>query len=207
MLRSCNDELDEILLKRASRIVFYGEAGAGKTNLILSILKCSIQSIDPSLSFIYISTEGSTVLNRFTRLGLDKQNIFFAMALDQLHIIEILLKTLHDLRYIRPIVIAIDSINHHYRIEALNNGARKFLEILILLDYLNEHGVYIISSAQVHMENGEEVISGIDIINLWADFIVEIRKDSKGTRTLRFVKPNIAESFRFVITDSGIAWI
>jgi len=207
MLRSCNNELDEILLRRASRIVFYGEAGSGKTNLILNILKCSIQSMDSSLSFIYISTEGSIVLDRFIKLGLNRQNLFFAMTLDQSHIIEVLLQILHDMKHVRPIAIVVDSINHYYRIEALNNGNKKFLEVLILLDYFNDHGIYVISSAQVHIENGEEMISGIDIINLWADFIVEIKKDSKSTRILRFVKPNIAKSFRFVITDSGIAWV
>ncbi len=207
MLRSCNSELDEILLKKASRIVFYGEAGAGKTNLILSILRCSIQSIDPTLSFIYISTEGSTVLNRFIRLGLNRENLFFAITLDQSHVIETLLQILHDMKYVRPAAIVVDSINHYYRIEALNNDNKKFLEILILLDYFNEHGIYIISSAQVHTENGNEIISGIDIINLWADFIIEIKKDVKGIRMLNFIKPNIVKNFRFVITDNGISWI
>ncbi len=207
MLKSCNTELDEILLKRASKIVFYGEAGVGKTNVILSIFKCSIQNADPTLSFIYISTEGSIVLSRVIELGLNKKNLLFARVLDQSHIIDVLLQILHNVIDVKPIIIAIDSINHYYRIEALNEGIKKFLEILILLDSLNNHGVYVLSSAQVHIEDGEEVISGIEIINLWADFIIEIKKDSRSTRILKFIKPDIAKRFRFVITDRGVAWI
>jgi len=56
----CNKEIDEILFKKPVKVVIYGVAGSGKTNLLLNILKCS-QIND--FAAIFISTEGMTFAN------------------------------------------------------------------------------------------------------------------------------------------------
>ncbi|MEM1561156.1 MAG: hypothetical protein QXN35_06350, partial [Ignisphaera sp.] len=75
--------MDKVLLSRYRRILIYGEAGSGKTNIMLNILLCSSKS---DSNFYYISTEGSAFLNRVVELGITSNNILFSVALDQNHL-------------------------------------------------------------------------------------------------------------------------
>ncbi|MEM0153430.1 MAG: AAA family ATPase [Ignisphaera sp.] len=204
MLSICNSVLDKVLLSRYRRILIYGEAGSGKTNIMLNILLCSSKS---DSNFYYISTEGSAFLNRVVELEITSNNILFSVALDQNHLIQLIIDIITMYRH--PQAIFIDSINHFYRIEAVEQQSlRMFLNMLTLLDLISYGNIYVITSAQIKAdEQYGEVIAGYEYLSIWADAIVAIEKLSNRTRILRFVKPSTDLEFRFLITENGIRWL
>jgi predicted ATP-dependent serine protease len=198
-ISTCNENLDEILFKKPVRAVIYGAAGSGKTNLLLSILKCS--KVD-NLATIFISTEGMTFINRVTRLSIETKNIYFALALSQDHLISLILDSL---KY-RTALIIIDSINHLYRVEFKENGSRNpFTYLLVLLNSINEKGVTIIASAQVRFD--ENTPAGFEYLEAWCDTMLELSVLPNKTRVLKIIKPALKTSYKFVITDYGITWL
>uniref|UniRef100_A0A7C2VMN5 Uncharacterized protein n=1 Tax=Ignisphaera aggregans TaxID=334771 RepID=A0A7C2VMN5_9CREN len=54
-----NKELDEVLFSSPKKVVIYGEAATGKTNILLTILKHSVKELGRDDAIFYISTEGS----------------------------------------------------------------------------------------------------------------------------------------------------
>lgn len=204
MLSSCNDVLDEILSKYR-KILIYGEAGSGKTNIMLNMLLCSSKS--GIGNFYYISTEGSTFLNRVLSLGTTSNNALFSVAIDQNHLAQLIIDIV--MFYPRPLAVFVDSINHYYRIEAVEqHSLRLFLNMLILLDMISHINTYIVASAQVKADEiYGEAIAGYEYLALWADAIATIEKLSNRTRILRFIKPPTDLEFKFLIINSGIKWI
>ncbi len=202
-LSICNDILDRILLPKYRKILIYGEAGSGKTNVMLNILLCS----KTNNNLYYISTEGSTFLDRVLSLKIASHNILFSIALDQNHLAQLIIDIV--MMYKNPQAILIDSINHFYRIEATKQQSlRMFLNILTLLDLISYGNIYVIASAQVKAdEYYGEAIAGYEYLSMWADTIVAIEKFSNSTRVLRLVKPSIDLKFKFLITRSGIKWL
>lgn len=204
-LSICNGELDRILFSKPSKILIYGEAATGKTNLLLNIIKCSMNELDPSKAVFFISTEGSVFIDRALKLKLLKDNIFYSVALDQQHLISMILDILKNLERHTSITVFIDSINNHYRVEAVSHeGLALFVKLLILLNSLAESGSYILASAQVKFDTKE--VPGHEYLLSWADIVLEVLKKPLY-RVLRFRKPLIDTEFCFYITISGIRWI
>lgn len=203
----CNNELDKLLFSEPKKIVVYGEAATGKTNILLNIIKCSHIPLAEREAIFFISTEGLSFSARVSMLDIDSSNIFFSIAIDQHHIIVNLLEILRNLELVKPMCIIIDSINYHYRTESITlEGVKLFIELLSFLDVLNKNGLYIISSAQVRAGE-EEVIPGYTYLHHWADTLIELERETLSKRILRFRKPKIDRVFKFSITVSGIRWL
>lgn len=199
MLSTCNSQLDSILFSKPSKIVVYGAAGSGKTNFLLNILKCSEINNE---SIVYISTEDPVFIDRAIELGIESSNFYFASALNQEHLISLILESMQ----FNVIMIIVDSINHLYRVESGKDYASKlFVDILVLLDSLNKRGITIITSAQVKL--GENIVAGYEYLDIWADKIIEIRVLPNKTRTIRIIKPAISHEISFVITSNGVKWL
>lgn len=203
MLSMCNERLNQIVFPRYRKVLFYGEAGSGKTNVMLNALLCS----KPVNNLYYISTEGSTFLNRVISLGISSKDILFSIAIDQDHLAHLVLDIIT--RGGKPEAVFIDSINHFYRVEAMEQqGTRTFLNTLILLDAISRMGAYVIASAQIKAdEYYGEVIAGYEYLSMWAECIAAIEKLGNRTRVLRFVKPAIDSEFKFLVTENGIKWL
>ncbi|MDK6027957.1 hypothetical protein QPL79_01070 [Ignisphaera sp. 4213-co] len=199
MLSTCNAKLDEILFSKPSKIIIYGIAGSGKTNFLLNILKCSKLN---NSKIVFISTEDPVFLNRVMDLGIDSSNIYFAFALSQEHLLSLILESLkYDV-----VMVAIDSINHLYRVESESNkGINIFVNILVILDALHSKGITIVASAQVKLE--ENIVAGFEYLSLWADKIIELKILPNKMRSIKLVKPLSQHEYRFVITSKGIEWI
>jgi RecA/RadA recombinase len=195
----CNKEIDEILFKKPVKVVIYGVAGSGKTNLLLNILKCS-QIND--FAAIFISTEGMTFANKIAKLGIETKNTYFAFALSQDHLMSLVLDAL---RY-RTTLVIIDSINHLYRVEFREReDLNPFIHLLTLLNSVNESGITIITSAQVKFD--ENIPAGFEYLKIWCDAMLELSVLPNKTRVLKFTKPTLRNVYRFVLTDYGVTWL
>lgn len=205
-LSICNEELDQLFFSEPRKILFYGEAASGKTNLLLNIIKCSISSLEPYEALFYISTEGSISIERILRLRLLSHNLFFSIAIDQYHILMLILDIIKRIDAFRPVCLFIDSINSHYRIESISHeGIILFLKLLTLLDILSRNNIYIIASAQIKF--GEQMVPGYEYLSYWTDIEVEVLRERSVYRILRFHKPFLDKIFYFTIVLNGIRWI
>ncbi|MEM0490380.1 MAG: hypothetical protein QXH73_04095 [Ignisphaera sp.] len=203
----CNDNLDKLLFSEPKKIVIYGEAATGKTNILLNTIKCSYTSLTQHETLFFISTEGSSFVTRMYLLDIDSRNVFFSIAIDQQHILSNVLEIVKNLDLLKPVCIIIDSINYHYRIESLTPiGIKLFTELLSLLDTFNENGVFIISSAQVRASE-DEVFPGYVYLHYWADIVIELERISTSRRVLRIVKPKIDRLFQFDVIANGVKWL
>ncbi len=181
-------------------MLVYGEEGAGKTNFILSTL--SLSSFERA---VYISTEGSSYLERANQLSLlSRDNILFADAIDNAHLIELVA----SIALLAPVdVLAIDSINFHYRSEANNLALLKqFMSLLALLRNYARCGVFVLAVAQVRESHEDIEPAGMQYLKPWADVIMRVEVRSSH-RVAVVEKPAIEREFAFRITASGIEWI
>lgn len=205
-LSICNKELDNILFLEPKKLVIYGEAATGKTNLLLNVVKCSVNSLKSEEAIFYISTEGSTFLNKALKLRLAKENVFFSIAIDQQHLAILLIEILRNLKSYKPVCVIVDSINRHYRVESTSaEGLIIFIEILTLLDALNRNGAYILTSAQVRY--GDQEVPGYEYLYRWADIVVYTLREHPFYRVLKIHKPKVDAAFYFDITLTGIRWL
>ena len=138
-------------------------------------------------------------------LKLLKENILYAVAIDQYHMLSLLVDVLKSMKKLKPFCILIDSINSHYRVEAAaSEGTILFAELLTLLELFNRNNVFVITSAQIR--HGEDVLPGYDYLMLWSDTVLEVFS-TRTYRALRFHKPKIDTVFCFNITLSGVRWV
>ena len=216
-LTSCNEELDSILFNEPKKILVYGRAASGKTNFILNVLKCSISRVKELHNlhrtlFVYISTEGSSYIERAEQLGLlDSENVMYAEALDTLHLISLINTLIKSSMISHVAMIAIDSINFHYRIEASSiDEVRRFVMLLTLLDVISSNGVWILASAQIresanYIEDLTHIEpSGFQYLEPWADVIARIEVLHQH-RIFVVEKPKHLE-IPFSIVQEGIVW-
>ncbi len=212
---SCNDVLDSVLFDEPKKILIYGRAASGKTNFVLNIFKCTIErAVENRTPFlVYISTEGSSYLDRANQLNLlEKPSILFAEALDNIHLAGLISSLFRERLLDRLSIFTIDSINYHYRSEAISiDELKRFVAILTLLDTIAVNGVWILATAQVR-EAVDEVEdhsrtepSGMQYLEPWADVILCIEAH-RNQRKLIIEKP-VHRELQFRITHRGIEWL
>lgn len=214
---SCNEKLDSVLFNEPKKILVYGRAASGKTNFILNVLKCTISRIKKlhnlrKTLLVYISTEGSNYLERAEQLGLlDNENVMYAEALDTLHLISLISTLIKSSMIDHVAMMAIDSINFHYRVEAsLIDEVRRFVMLLTLLDVISSNGVWILASAQIrefdnYIEDSTHIEpSGFQYLEPWADVIARIEVLHQH-RIFVVEKPRHLE-IPFSIVQEGIVW-
>jgi predicted ATP-dependent serine protease len=207
-LSICNSNIDKIFFSKLNKILIYGEAAVGKTNLLLNIIKCSVDKLASNEVIYFISTEGSTFLEKFRKLKLVNEKVLVSIAIDQLHLITMLIDIIREINKRYPLCIIIDGINSHYRVESsTTEGMIFFTEILTLLDSLSNSGSYVISSAQVRSINGKQEVPGQEYLQHWADVVAYISRDHPFYRVFKFYKPPIDKVYYFDIKFDGVRWI
>ncbi len=212
---SCNDILDSILFNEPKKILIYGRAASGKTNFVLNIFKCTVERADKNKAplSIYISTEGSSYLDRADQLNLlENSSILFAEAIDSIHLASLIASLFrkHLLKHLT--ILAIDSINYHYRSEAISiDELKRFVALLTLLDTIAVNGVWILATAQVREaideveDHSRTEPSGMQYLEPWADVILRIEAHH-NQRKLIIEKPTRNE-LPFRIMHKGIEWL
>lgn len=206
MITGCN-VLDE-LISRHKMILIYGEAGTGKTTLLLTIAK---NLSTKGEKVLFISTEGSLYTARIAKMEEEYSNVFFteAYSLDEMLKIALILPLMKNIKY-----VIIDSINAPYRVEAYaEKSIEKLGVILGLLKHVTiEKDVVVYSSAQVRavesVEGEEVTASGMPILEFWYDLIIRLLR-SNGKRVLKIVKPEDKRDIqlKFIIEEYGVEWI
>ena len=204
MIYTGNKDLDHIFERDKIRfILLYGGPGSGKTNLIFKILK---ESVSKGYSVAYVSTEGTVHLNRLFNIIDDKflDKIFIATPSSLSELLKIIIKLFgYDIN-----IIAIDSINYLYRIEALTSfrANEMFLSINALTFLLSENMRRdVIFSAQVRESDEGVEPSGIDLIQFYDPYMIRVKKVYEDVREIFLEREK--KSFRFKISHDDIIWI
>ncbi len=185
------------LLDKLGFIVVYGEAGAGKTSLALSVAS---QFKD---DFLYLNTEGSPVGERALQvLGPNFKGLFIDVdSLDSL-----ILHLTETISRMTPRLIVVDSLNSVYRVEAafdVDIAHTKFSLANALLRWYCDRGVNILCTAQV--SGIEQVPAGMDVIRFYAGGLLRLRRTERGVRLLESEDEKIIG--RIIITEEGIKWL
>lgn len=203
--------LDKIIGFPPRAILFYGEAGIGKTNMLLWIARRVCRGARPC---IYISTEGSLYQGIVARRPEDYEHVLFGETRDLYGLLETIIRGVYP---VDSCAVFVDSINAPFR-GALGSeeSISLFGLILALLRRKTDEGkAYLFASAQVRgltelepRDEGEEVVaSGMSILEYWFDIVVFLGVE-EGLRYARIVKPEglEAEAY-FVIEDEGVEWL
>lgn len=195
--------IDEIISKYPTSL-FYGEAGAGKTNLLLTIARNMCREIYPC---IFINTEEILYYDIVSRKPIEYSNVFFTNIWDYK---EFRNYVVEKLIYIPYRALFIDSVNALYRIVA--HLELSLIDYSLLLGLITmktiEEKAYLFASAQVRSvtsESDEYTASGMSILDYWFGNIFKTSRDDNG-RYVECVKPISGVKVYFEITSDGIVW-
>jgi KaiC/GvpD/RAD55 family RecA-like ATPase len=184
----------------------YGEAGVGKTNLVLWLL--SNLSRTSGLDVVYISTEGplySSLLSRYEF----PENTLFAEVYDINSLLQVVFRIYSFKKLFKA--IAIDSINNFYRVEVLQlEGINKILNTILALlaDMVINRSLTCILTAQVSQSEEDVRVSGFQILKYWYDILIRLERVGSGVRRLSIEYPkDLVLSMSYVISDRGIEWV
>ncbi len=192
-------ELDELVEKCGGPVLIYGEAGTGKTTLILEALR------NAKGRAVYVGTEGPAAYQpRVETLG----NLGHALFVD-VDSLEEQTKLLLTLARLGPRILnmlVVDSINSLYRLEGDIQRAGLMLGLqMAVLRQLSVKGVTTLITGQVHGEGDEA--SGMWLIGFWSPLIIRLERAGRE-RVLEVVKPSHYRfKARFVITGWGVEWV
>jgi len=205
-ITGCSDI--DVLIKPGSATLFYGEAGVGKTNLLLTI---AANICSPPSRCLYISTEDILFYEIVARNAERYEEVLFThiRELDELLNLAIL-----SIQFVRLKALFIDSINAPYRLIAYREDSitRYGLLLASIMSKVVRDKMFFFASAQVraryHEDEEEIVASGMPILEFWFNNIFRVSIDEKG-RFVELKKPTQAQSLKkyFTITSRGVVWI
>ncbi|OYT49136.1 MAG: hypothetical protein B6U85_00240 [Desulfurococcales archaeon ex4484_42] len=192
-------------------ILVFGEAGTGKTNLVLYMLS-RLSLTYPKLRYFYISTEGSIFKHLISRYSLDEsKNTLFTEVVNSEHLLNVLLNIF--MRYGEDIgAIVVDSINNFYRDEVLyDKKANVILNTsLSILAYISSvRGSCVLLTAQVRQRPNDELdISGAQILMFWADMVIRLSREDKH-RVAEIIWPEELRGLKslFTISYEGVKFV
>lgn len=184
--------------------MFYGPAGAGKTNVLLTLtsLLCG-----PSKRCLYISTEGTLHYEKIARAPERYEGVEFSEALDLDELLRLL--TVVAVGNRRYDAVVVDSVNGPYRpVSGRPESLTKFVYILGRLYDMALGGAKVMASAQVRASDEEEVeASGYSLLDFYFETVFFVGVE-EGTRFLRLVKPRTeAMRVRFEVGDEGARFV
>ncbi len=188
--RACWSKLIDYVVSR-KYVIFYGEAGTGKTSLVLSIIKHLGEA------FVYFNTEYDVNFERVVQvLGLNCNGLFIRVY-DMSDLIFYIIKALAS----HKPVIVVDSLNALYRHEAginLSVSTKKFAFLNAILKYYSKEKL-VLCTAQVSGE--EEEPSGMEVISFYANSLVKLEKEDNLYRKLKIDEK---ETIVFRISNDGV---
>ncbi|MCS7107845.1 MAG: AAA family ATPase [Sulfolobales archaeon] len=184
--------------------LIYGEAGVGKTNVVLWLL--SNISASSKGEVLYISTEGplySAALSRYPF----KDNALFSEVYDSNSLLQLILKVYGNVgRELKA--VAIDTVNNFYRSEVGYdaNAGRVFNAMLAFLcDMSLKYGVTCLLTAQVRGFDDEVKMSGFQVLKYWCDNVIRLDRLEGSMRGLFIELPDeVNLEVRYTITSKGI---
>ncbi|MEM1675123.1 MAG: AAA family ATPase [Desulfurococcaceae archaeon] len=196
--------IDRIIVNGLTNL-FYGEAGVGKTNLLLTIARNLCKEVYPC---IYVNTEDILYYDIVSRNLDEFSNVFFVDIMDY---DEFYKYVLEKLMYIPYKVLFIDSVNALFRLVVYKESS--IINYGLLLGLIVKKNIdtnsYLFASAQVRSaidESVEYTASGMSILEYWFANIFKIDRDENG-RFIECVKPFSGVRVYFEITSDGIVWI
>ena len=195
-MKKCTQLLIEaILSNREKPFIFYGEASAGKTSIVLSLAKWL------NKDFLYINTEGAPNNERVLQvLGTNVKGSYYE-ALDN----DSLMAALIGQSVVKKELIIVDSINSFFRVrvgESLDKAVQELSFALGVLSWYSFHMKKIVlATAQV--AGPDSVPSGLEILMYFKPNLFNIAKQD-GVRKIVFQKGFEGE---FSIESDGISWI
>ncbi|MEM0380494.1 MAG: AAA family ATPase [Desulfurococcaceae archaeon] len=196
--------IDRIIVNGLTNL-FYGEAGVGKTNLLLTIARNLCKEVYPC---IYVNTEDLLYYDIVSRNLDEFSNVFFVDIMDY---DEFYKYVLEKLMYIPYKVLFIDSVNALFRLVVYKESS--IINYGLLLGLIVKKNIdtnsYLFASAQVRSaidESVEYTASGMSILEYWFANIFKIDRDENG-RFIECVKPFSGVRVYFEITSDGIVWI
>ncbi len=194
-----HEKLDGLVEKLRGPVLVYGEAGTGKTTLMLEALRRSRGRS------VYIGTEGSAAYQpRVESLG-GLDHVLF-VEVDSLEEQTRLVLSLASLGPRTLSMLVVDSVNSLYRLEEDIQKAGMMLGLqMAVLRQLSRSGVVTLTTGQVHGEGDEA--SGTWLLEFWAPLIIRLKR-AGAEREAEVVKPE-EHTFkaRFTITGWGVEWV
>ena len=192
--------LERIFGGSTGPVLIYGEAGAGKTNIILEVLR---EASRKGGRGFYLSTEGAHYAARASMLeGLD--NVLFAEAgslSEQARLVSWIIP-----RAARPgDIVAIDTINSLYRLEAVDRDEAPHAFTLLGIQMASLYriargGVRVIIAGQVH--GGGDEASGMWLARFWVERIFAVKREEKDRILVPLLPSGTPIPFR--ITGKGV---
>ncbi len=185
----------------------YGEAGVGKTNIVLWLLSSMSTATDRKV--LYASTEGplySAILNRYRF----SENALFVDVYDSNSLLQLILNVYENLRNDLK-AIAIDTVNNFYRAEVnYDPSASRVLNTILALlsDMSVNNGITCLLVAQVSGFYDEIKMSGFHILKYWCDNVIKLERFKENVRKLFIEFPReINLEMKYVISSNGVEWL
>ena len=196
------------VIKPGDMVLFYGEAGAGKTRILLNVARMLSEA---GSRVLFIGTEDTLYYEIVGRRPHDYSGVFFIDVRDIYGLVDVLLRINTETQ---PIHIVVDSINAPYRLVAYTETALSWLGLALSLlkNHALRHGAAVFSSAQVRggyrSDEDEVQASGMPVLAFWYSVIIRVGRDEHG-RFAELVKPpgKGDNKARFLITGEGVEWI
>jgi DNA repair protein RadB len=213
-----NTVLDKLLnggIEKGAITNFYGEAGSGKTNIMLIITKTVI---DNNQKVIFIDTESNFSIERFNQITENKSSEY----LDKIYFFEPKtwneqceqIKGIEDLVKKENIgLIVVDSMVSLYRLEltdenfvTINKELSK--QYAILSNIAREKNIPVVVTNQIYSISGKIELTSRLIAKYWAKTLVKLEKlDRPNHRLATIIKHRAipeGKNIEFEITQTGI---
>ncbi|NPV62554.1 MAG: DNA repair and recombination protein RadB [Methanotrichaceae archaeon] len=192
----------------------YGEAGSGKTNIVLQL---SVQAVARGLRCIFIDTEGFSV-ERFSQIAgegakeiASKIIIFEPLNLEQQHAA---IRESHKIAGRDLGLVVLDSATSLYRVQLESEDSRQVrrtlsLQLSELQEIARKHRIPVVITNQVYteIETGELRPLGGTYLEHMCKAIICLEKRGEGLRSARIVKHrSVPEGNRaeFMLTARGL---
>uniref|UniRef100_A0A7C2BKU2 AAA family ATPase n=1 Tax=Thermosphaera aggregans TaxID=54254 RepID=A0A7C2BKU2_9CREN len=191
------------LVSKSAMCLFYGVAGAGKTNILLTLTRDLCREAGPCL---YISTEETLHYEKVGKQAENYANTLFTEVYELDKLLELFLQ----LSYMDFRILVVDSINSLYRAVAYEESSlAKFTFSLGFLRSMSvQKGLKVLASAQVRAGEDDVEASGMSLLEYYFDTMFQVGFE-KDKRFVKLVKPKYKVPLvnYFEINDKGAVWV
>jgi len=201
-IRSRQLRIYELVLKSPT-CLFYGVAGAGKTNILLTLTRDLCKKDRPCL---YVSTEETL---HYEKVGKQVEDYAYTLF-TEVYSLDKLLELVFHTSYMNFQTLVVDSINSLYRAVAYEESSlAKFTFLMGFLRNMSElKGLKILASAQVRAGEEDVEASGMSLLDYYFDTIFQVGFE-ENKRFVKLVKPRYKTTpiNYFEINEKGVVWM